>query len=96
MNSVTFSDIVDALQGDKAKGKKMILDFVDEITHFDAELKKAEENVRICKSNLAGCEAGVKNVLKHLELDLPIAIQNGDELIEIDKKFTIFKIKIML
>lgn len=83
---ISYSSIVDAIQGDHGKAKKLILQLVRAKTRADEEAAELEEDLRRAKGRSSACMVGMERVLQHINLQFPVVLDTRTRIIEITKE----------
>lgn len=84
---MTFSEIVNELQGDKEKGIKMLITFAKEQKQSLKEIREAEKVVKVANGRYNSTMASIENVCKHLELSPHFLIREGKKCYQITPEF---------
>ena len=81
---MSYSEIVDAIQGDKAKAKELIIEFVKNYEHFESEAERLQYEMSIAKVNKNDAFESIHKVLEHLKMNTPVQLNIEDRIITIE------------
>ena len=91
---MTYSEIVNELQGDKEKGVKMLISFANEqnqalkeIKEAEKEIKEAEKAAERAYMKYNSTMASIDNVCKHLKLQPNFLIREQKKCYQITPEF---------
>jgi len=71
---LSFSGIVDLLQHDTKKGKKLLISVSKNIFSIEKKIEETEKALSLLKNELNYNHSGIDRILKHLELTKPISL----------------------
>ena len=83
IEDLSFSGLVNIIQRDKEKGKKVMIELSERFIDAKKEVGKLELMLQKAKCDQVTLQNAVVNVLKHLELQTPLAIKLDKSIIVI-------------
>ena len=83
IEDLSFSGLVNIIQRDKEKGKKVMIELSERFIDAKKEVGKLELMLQKAKSDQATLSNAVANVLKHLQLQTPLTIKLDKSIIVI-------------
>lgn len=84
---MTFSEIVNELQGDKDKGVKMLINLSEEQKQALQEIREAEKMVQKANNKYSSTMNSIENICKHLEVEPHFIIRQGKKIYQITPEF---------
>ena len=87
LNRMSFSEIVNELQGDKDKGIKMLISFAEEQKEALEQITEAEQALERANAKYNSTMACIKNVCQHLELRPHFVIREKKKCYQITPEF---------
>ena len=83
IEDLSFSGLVNIIQRDKEKGKQVMIELSERFIDAKKEVGKLELMLQKAKCDQETLSNAVANVLKHLELQTPLAIKLDKSIIVI-------------
>lgn len=74
ITDLSYSEIVNQIQGEENKGSDMLVEFAEEREIVSNEIKKLETEINRLISIRGQLYSGSKMILKHLKKEIPIII----------------------
>lgn len=81
IDDLSFSNIVNIIQGEDVIGADLINDFAVELEDVLKQLKALQEKAARFKSRAQGLQNAAKLVAQHLEKPLPLAVKRLDYIV---------------
>ena len=72
--NLSFSTIVNEIQGDEAKAAQLLIELSVEKEKLDDTIEGLEAQLALHRSRRESIKEGAKNILKHLDKEMPMAI----------------------
>ena len=78
MESLSFSDVVNRVQGDAKEGSCLLIDLAQEKEALVKQILELEDNLGRLNGRLSSVKEAAKNTLKHLNKKMPLAVLRND------------------
>lgn len=84
---MTFSEIVDKIQGDKRKGAELLIFLSREQIKAKKEVDKLEIAMNKAQNSYQSTVVGIERIFKHLKLKTPFLVKKEDAYYQITSQF---------
>lgn len=85
MEDLSWSGIVNSLQGDEKMAASLLNDLAIELEEVRKNLNQFEKKVALAKSREATLLRASNDIVRHLKRELPLAVKKSDYIVVISK-----------
>lgn len=78
---LSYSALVDKIQGNISVGKDFIISISSDYIDIKSKIAEAERNLHLLNNEKRELKSGVNHIMKHLNLERPLAIVVNDGII---------------
>ena len=85
-DDLSYSKVVDMIQGEKIKGADLLTKIAEEREELTKEIKELEAKLDSLQTRRGILWSGAKKVMKHLKLEAPLVVKRQGFIVVIDNE----------